>query len=286
MFGLPSEVETAWIQGPGGSLRIAEVHRGARSSANRVPIVFVHGLGGCLEQWSPLLQALGPAVHGIAFDLPGHGGSDRDPRGDHSLPSLAAAIGAVLDSLGLRWAVIVAHSVGATAAIELAGRHPRRVAGLLLVDPTGDQTRLPAAQRQALRESLQRDPGGDLRWNFRQLLVDASTEVADHVLESAANVADEVVRGILESGLNHSPLPALERYGGVVRSLQSERNDLPWSLHRLRPEISHRFLYGASHWLMMDRPQAVWEELVELLDELRDGGRLGSYSGSGPKFAA
>ncbi len=213
------------------------------------------------------MAVLGPAIHGIAFDLPGHGRSDQDLGGDYSVASLASAINAVLDGLGLRSAVLVAHSVGATAALELAGNRPSRVAGLLLVDPTGDQTQLPRSQRQALRESLRHDPGGDLRWNYRQLLVDASPEVADRVLESTEQVSDEVVRGVLESGLDHSPLPALERYDGPVRSLQSERNDMPWSLHRLRP-MPHRFLHGASHWLMMDRPGDVWEELVELLEEL------------------
>jgi pimeloyl-ACP methyl ester carboxylesterase len=281
-FELPPGIETAWIQGPGGSLRVAEVH-----PDGEIAIVFVHGLGGCLEQWAPLLGALGPAVHGVAFDLPGHGGSDRDARGDDSLESLAAAIGAVLDGLRLRRAVIVAHSVGATAAIELAGGRPDRVAGLLLVDPTGDQTRLPVAQQKALRESLRREPVGDLLWNYRQLLVEARSDVADHVLRSAEKLDDQLARGILESGLEHSPMPALKRYRGVVRSLQSERNDMPWSLHRLRRDLPHRFVAGASHWLMMDRPDAVWEELVELLDELhRSSGGLASSDGPRTRSAA
>lgn len=258
-------MELSWIPGSAGSLRIGERHR-----RGEIAIVFVHGLGGRLEHWSAQLAALGPALHGVALDLPGHGGSDPG-RGD-SIPALAAAIGAVLDDLGLRRPVVVAHSLGALAAIEYAGGHPQRVAGLLLVDPSGDQSRLPEDERARYLESVRADPAAETAWSFRQLLVDASPAVADRVMESLEAVPAEVLLDALEGAVAYSPLPALERFGGPVRSLVTEFNRLPQSLHNLRPEIAVRAVAGASHWLMMDRPREVWAELVDFLEELRGRG--------------
>ena len=51
--------------------------------------------------------------------------------------------------------------------------------------------------------------------------------------------------------------------------LISDLNDLPYSLHRVVPEIPWAVLPGASHWLMMDEPQTVWEALVDFFGQLR-----------------
>ncbi len=255
--GLPDDVDLAWVPGPVGSLHVAERHR-----EGALPVVFVHGLGGRLEHWTAPLHFLGPAVRGVAFDLPGHGRSDPAAAG---IAELASSIGAVADALGLRRSVLVGHSLGAAAAIAYAGAHPGRVAGLLLVDPSGDQSRIPEAQRTAFLESLRRDPGGELAWSFRQLLVGAEAAVADRVLEDLAAVPGEVLLAALESSFASSPLAALERYPGPVAMALSEHNDLPYSLHRLRPDLPRRRLAGG-HWLMLTRPEAVWEMLLDVLD--------------------
>ncbi len=269
---LPQDVRISWIPGPAGSLRLAE-RRPAGEDRPPIGVVYVHGLGGGLEHWATQLAALGPALHGVAVDLPGHGGSDPAADGDYSVAALGAAIGAAVDGLGLRRPVLVGHSLGALAAIDYAGRHPGRVAGLLLVDPAGDQTQRPEEVRRTTRRTLAADPRGETEWSFRHFLAGARPRIADRVMESLAAVADETLRGALEGSLDYPPLPALERFTGPVRLVVSELNRSPGSLHQLRPELPVRRLAGASHWLMMDRPEAVWAELIELLDELRHNGR-------------
>ena len=232
-------------------------------------MVFIHGVGGCAEHWAAQLAAAGPAIRAVAFDLPGHGQSDQAADGDYSIQQIAAAIGAVIDGLGLRRAVLVAHSLGATAAIEYADSHRNRVAGLLLVDPSGDQTRLPEAHRQQLHTQLSQDSDEEIRWYFRQLLAGAKTEVADRVLEDLSAVPAEVVLEAPSAAvLGHSPLAALKRFDGPARSLISDLNNLPYSLHNLSPELPVFHLPQASHWLMMDRPEVLWESLVDFLDEV------------------
>ncbi len=257
------DIHRCWIAGPTGTLHVLERH-----PEGELPVVFIHAIGGCAEHWAAQIEAAGPAIRAVAFDLPGHGRSDRAEDGDYSIPKMAAAIGAVIDGLGLRRAVLVAHSLGATAAIEYADTHRNRVAGLLMIDPSGDQTRLPEAHRRQLLTQLSQDPEEELRWYFRQLLAGAQTAVADRVLEDLRAVPTEIVVNAIDSGVSHSPLPALKRFDGPIRSLISDLNNLPYSLHNLSPDLPVLHLPQASHWLMMDRPEMLWESIVDFLDEV------------------
>lgn len=267
LFEPPDDAESSWIPGAAGTLHIVERHPGGS-----LPIVFIHGLGGRAEQWSAQLADAGPALRAVALDLPGHGRSDLAADGDYSVAALASAVGATADALGLRRAVLVAHSLGAAAAIEYARSHPQRVAGLLLVDPGGDQTRLPESQRQRFLAQLRSDPGEELSWHFRQLLIGASPEVADRVLADLASLPDDVALAALEGAAAYGLAAALEGYGGPVKSVISDLNSLPYSLHRLLPELPVKRISSASHWLMMDRPDELWEILVDFLDGVAAGG--------------
>jgi pimeloyl-ACP methyl ester carboxylesterase len=69
--------------------------------------------------------------------------------------------------------------------------------------------------------------------------------------------------------MGYNPLPAFDRYEGVIFNLVSASNDLPWSLHRLRPRLPTVHLDSLGHWLMLDRPDDVNRELDRFLDAVR-----------------
>lgn len=99
------------------------------------PILLVHGTAGWSGFWrnvSAHLAARGWRV--IAVDLPPFGYSEHDPRARYDRTSQAARLAAVLEQAAGRPAVVVGHSFGSGAAVELALRAPGRVARLVLVD--------------------------------------------------------------------------------------------------------------------------------------------------------
>lgn len=94
-------------------------------------VVLLHGFGGDLNNW---LFNLGPLSAGravYALDLPGHGGSVKQPA------DLVAALREFLDTQGISRAHLVGHSMGGLVAAELALADPDRVLSLTLIAPAG-----------------------------------------------------------------------------------------------------------------------------------------------------
>jgi pyruvate dehydrogenase E2 component (dihydrolipoamide acetyltransferase) len=111
--------------------------RYARRGPERgVPVLFLHGFGGDLDNWLFNLDAVAEAAPVIALDLPGHGQSDAKLPGA-SLAELAAFVASFLDALDVERAHLVGHSMGAAIAAQLALDAPARVASLALVNPAG-----------------------------------------------------------------------------------------------------------------------------------------------------
>ncbi len=102
------------------------------------PIVFLHSWALNSEMWGyqmmPLVRA---GFRCIAFDRRGHGRSG-DSGGGYDFDTLADDLAAVLDSLDLRDATLVAHSMGSGEVIRYLTRHgSRRVTRIALLAPTG-----------------------------------------------------------------------------------------------------------------------------------------------------
>src|SRR3954471_7979911 len=265
------EGEALWLCGPAGNLYIRD--GGADEHPEALPILFLHSLGGNGGQWALQLDHVRRHRRGVALDFRGHGESDPAEDGDYSVAGLASDVAAVADQLSLRRFFLAGHSLGSAVAIEYAGRHPERVAGLLLVDPNGDQSQVPAQELAPFLESLRADPLAELESYFRQLVVGGDPDAARWVLEDLRFTHEDAVTGAVAAAVEYKPLPALARYPGPRRSIISDMNRLPYSLHNLLPDLPVRLMTGTGHWVMMDRPAVFNHLLDEFVDEVEAGGR-------------
>lgn len=100
------------------------------------PLVLIHGFSGDLTSWILNQGALGDTRVVYAVDLPGHGGSVKDPA-LAGVPEMAAALGKFLAAKGLSRVHLVGHSLGGAVAAQLALRNPDSVASLTLIAPAG-----------------------------------------------------------------------------------------------------------------------------------------------------
>jgi len=118
------------IQAGGRRLRVLELGEGG------TPVVLIHGFGADLNTWMFTQPVLAERRRTIAFDLPGHGGSDKALAGADP-GAFAAVVGDLFDALGLERACLVGHSLGGAVALAFARARPQRVAGLVLIAAAG-----------------------------------------------------------------------------------------------------------------------------------------------------
>jgi pyruvate dehydrogenase E2 component (dihydrolipoamide acetyltransferase) len=117
-------------------IRVRIARRGDAEAA-RVPVLFVHGFGGDLDNWLFNLDAVAESAPVIALDLPAHGQSDARLPGAATLGDLAAFVVHVLDQLDVERVHVVGHSMGGAIAAKMAIEHPHRIASLVLVNAAG-----------------------------------------------------------------------------------------------------------------------------------------------------
>lgn len=117
-------------------LKIRVVERGG---ADASPVLLVHGWGCSVYVFRDNMPALaGAGFRTIAFDLKGHGLSDKpQAAADYAIDALVEHLREVLDALGLEKSVLVGHSMGGTLICHFACRYPERVRGLGLLAPAG-----------------------------------------------------------------------------------------------------------------------------------------------------
>jgi pimeloyl-ACP methyl ester carboxylesterase len=106
-------------------------------------VLLIHGGGLFGASWVQLLAPLQTQFHAFAPDMPGCGLTYRvDYRG---LPFRTAAerfVTEIMDTLHLKEAAVVGHSLGGYFALVLALAHPERVTKLVLLgEPAGSQPR-------------------------------------------------------------------------------------------------------------------------------------------------
>jgi len=94
-------------------------------------LIFVHGWTCAAEFWKLQIEALKGERRLIAFDLRGHGQSERPRDRNYSIETFARDLDSVIEACvpeGQR-AMLIGHSLGAMTIVAWAGAHPEKVDG-------------------------------------------------------------------------------------------------------------------------------------------------------------
>jgi pimeloyl-ACP methyl ester carboxylesterase len=118
-----------WIEVGGTPANVVELGEGP-------PLLLVHGLSGCWQNWLENIPHFARTHRVIAVDLPGFGASPM-PREQITIPAYARFLDGVCDALSIDAAAVVGNSMGGHIASELAIASPQRVERLMLVSAAG-----------------------------------------------------------------------------------------------------------------------------------------------------
>jgi len=103
-------------------------------STEGVPLVLLHGFGNEAHLWDDLAPLIAPHYRVIAVDLRGHGDSGWDRELRYEVDSMVDDVEALTEALSITRFVLVGFSLGGRVSTLFAGRHPERLAGLVIVD--------------------------------------------------------------------------------------------------------------------------------------------------------
>lgn len=127
--------DALWLQSSAGRIAYTVAGTGGR------PYLLVHGFAGERSAWAQLSAAIARAGHtAVALDLPGHGATEVDAE---DLDVLSDAVARLAETLPGK-ITLVAHSLGAVAAMGAAARLHQKLARLVLLTPAGCGPRIGA----------------------------------------------------------------------------------------------------------------------------------------------
>lgn len=201
------------------------------------PAVLIPGLFGsayAFRNLVPLLNARGYRT--IIVEPLGIGESSKPPEADYSLTAQSQRIAAVLDTLGISHAIVVAHSVGGSEAFRLAYERPDLVAALVSIEGGPAETAATPALKRAMRFAPWIKVLGGvrlIRWRIHKVLLASSGDpgwVTDSVVAGYTAAAARDLDGTLKAFL------------GIAAARERER--LAPHLHEIRCPV--RLLIGAA----------------------------------------
>ncbi|MFL6059635.1 MAG: alpha/beta fold hydrolase [Marmoricola sp.] len=247
--------------------------------------VVIHGFPGSSHDWAQMVDRLPGRV--IAFDLPGYGFSDKDPKASYSLFDQAEVVEALLAELGVERCTIVGHDMGDTVTAELAHRANAGELGFAIeriVLTNGsifiDLAQLTRGQRLTLklpdRRSLFAMPTPVLRRSLLESFtrtapppegaVDDLIALIKH--DGGDRLMPRLIRYITERR-RHQPrwTAGLVDFAGPLTLVWGEEDPiavLPMTerLASLRPGTSVVRLEGVGHWPSIEVPERLVEALV------------------------
>ncbi|HEX4632338.1 MAG TPA: alpha/beta hydrolase [Gemmatimonadales bacterium] len=259
------------VVAPGESLHVAVFGRGK-------PVVLIPGFFGSVFGFRKLIPLLEEAGYQPTVVEPlGTGFSGRPSRGDYSLSAQADQIAAALDSLHIRNAPVIAHSVGGAMALRLAYLRPDLVRLLLSLEG-GPTERVDTPEfkkaaryipwikilggikviRRVVRRTLVRS-SGDTTWITDGVVYGYTAGAArdlNGTLLSYLAMADSREREHLEPHLKTIQCPVRLVLGGARHDGGVGPEEVA-ELRRELPQFAVDSVPGAGHYLQEEQPAAI-----------------------------
>lgn len=227
---------------------------------DRVPLLLIHGMACDHTFFLPQIDHFSADRRVVSVDLPGHGQSNA-PHGEYTIVGFAEACARLCDAEGLRYFVVVGHSMGGTVALELARLRPDSVAAAIVLDSTiqSDDPRRPAELTAALADLSRADWRECLHGTFAAMFLDTDDPVLKgSIIDRMLRTPRHVLASLYEEALRWDAQAAMDAFSAPLLYVQAEhrRTDLA-ALRASCPQLVTGQVVGSGHFLTLTVPEQV-----------------------------
>lgn len=240
--------------------------------------VILHGLFGSSPNFTTLAKALSDEFRVIRFDLPNHGRSYHTE--NHHYALMAEAVLTSLSDLGVDEFILLGHSMGGKAAMEIAELAPERVSRLIVVDiapvvysqsahndviSAMSAVDLPnLSSRKQAEETLAQWISEPMLRQFILTNLKRDGERFDWRVNLAVIKRDYAFIAKAPNLSKVFSAPTLFVRGGASDYILQEHEGV---IHQYYSDVSIVTIEGAGHWLHAETPQEFWAALSGFLSK-------------------
>ena len=224
------------------------------------PLFLMHSAGRSSCEFDALAALLGGRFHVVAWDMPGHGDSDRR-RSHLSIQDHARLAMELCGALFARPAVIGGSSIGAALAVAIGASHGAAVAGLVPIELPLNRDGTWWRDNWAMVEamfSFPDEPIEQVRSRFRNVTPDLALRLRmDRHKSGASNMMDVLWAGRESADDVPDQIRALQKPALFINGDRGVAPGAVEMLPGLNPAVELAIIADSGHFPQTDDPQAV-----------------------------
>ncbi len=232
------------------------------------PLLLLHSLGVSSDSWSKVIKPLAQSWSVYAWDMMGHGDSDKPPR-NFLIEDYARNVTLFSDGLGLGQIILCGNSVGALIALEVAVSYPEKVKALILVGcPAWDAWgRIERLMLSALNYDIEGNPLAATKEQLAMSYTQVTKELIDWVNQQRAKAGLWMKKTMIAIGLYDviPKLPLVRCPSLVVFGSEDLLREREAVLLEGMSDVKHVAVPNAGHLPQMDDPQGFLQEVNQFL---------------------
>lgn len=205
----------------------------------------------------------------VALDLAGHGDSGLD-RTIWSMEAFGKDVVSILEQLDLNAVILIGHSMGGTVALEAGRMVPSRVSALVAVDTFFDvETMLTQQQADHFLQPFRMDFRTTTRNYVTGFMFTPETETSlkDAIATDMSLAPPGVAIPSLAQLVMYDTPAALQQIEAPIHCINSDKYVTQVeTAQQYAPSFRASVLPGASHFLMMEKPEAFNHLLEQVIE--------------------
>jgi pimeloyl-ACP methyl ester carboxylesterase len=237
-------------------------------------LVFIHGWSCDRSYWERQMEAFQSNHLVVALDLAGHGDSGHE-RAVWSMEAFGKDVASVVEKLDLNEVVLIGHSMGGSVMLEAGRILTERVVALIAVDTFFDvETILSQEQTEQFLQPFRLDFRTTTRNYVTGFMFTPSTDASlkEAIATDMSLAPPEVATESLAHLVRYDTPSALQETDVPIHCINSDKYTTRVATARqYAPSFDVSVLPGASHFLMMENPEAFNRLLGQAIDKLVAG---------------